>query len=242
MTKFFDEINKLGDIFNLGRMVFYTAAGVLPMIPVFMLIELAGQEPSAVRIGFLEQLSQDLKAAMSHWPAFISFSIIMGFMIAIVSFATVLERENERATRSASNITIKEYGITYRYPLLINNEKADYQSFLISEYYRFVEISVFVPIGMLLATTFFLPYPILYLLLDVQRSDGVVLNGGHLALPISAALSALMWYHVWPRFWVPIVVRPALEGYQYHKRSLICGVIRHKNETGESALHKPRTS
>jgi hypothetical protein len=100
----------------------------------------------------------------------------------------------------------------------------DYAAWLISEYYRYLEIAVFIPYGILLSLPIYSLYSLVYLIRTVRHSEALVLNAGHVAFALWTLVAVLAWKVVWPDFWVPRVAEPLYKGWVVARRSAIAGL------------------
>jgi hypothetical protein len=78
-----DSLEKLTDILNAGRLIFYTASGFCAILPVAMGLRLlACERPQKYWIQFVT----DLRACITHWELWVA-ALIFGFVIANLATA-----------------------------------------------------------------------------------------------------------------------------------------------------------
>jgi hypothetical protein len=100
----------------------------------------------------------------------------------------------------------------------------DYAAWLVSEYYRYVEIAVFIPYSILLSLPVYSLYSFVYLVRTAWRSEALVLNAGHVAFALWTLGSVVAWKVVWPHFWLPRVAEPIYHDWVIARRSAIAGL------------------
>ena len=147
-----DSLDKITDILNVGRLIFYTAAGFCAILPAAMSMRLLAHDPDPVYWG---QFLADLVCCARHrevWAA----SLIFGFVIANLANMIVISRFTQPPPSKHPESEKDSY--SYAFPRLYSGgvppkdgSGKDYAAWLISEYYRFVEIAVFIPFSILLS-------------------------------------------------------------------------------------------
>src|SRR5438445_679567 len=70
----------------------------------------------------------------------------------------------------------------YNYPLLRQKKDEDYAMWLISEYYRFVEIATYIPLGGIIGLILLALYMFVFLFWNPARPDVVGLTTVHIIL------------------------------------------------------------
>jgi hypothetical protein len=217
-----DSLDKVTDILNVGRLIFYTAAGFCAILPVAMTLRLLAHDPAPV---YWSQFLADLIACVQHsgvWAA----ALISGFVIANLANAIVMNRFTPPPRCEPQ----KDW-YSYAYPRLFSGgvrpkdgTGKDYAGWLVSEYYRFVEIAVFIPYGILLSLPVYSFYSFVYLLRTISQRDVFVLYAEHVAFTIWTVGSVVAWMVVWPHFWVPRVAEPLYREWVRARRSAVEGL------------------
>jgi hypothetical protein len=213
----FDSLDKITDILNIGRLIFYTSAGFLLLLPMAMCLRMAAHDPLAP---YWQQFLADVKACGQH-PAVWFAGLVMGFVIATVANEVVMNRFTPAPQRESEDDTF-----AYWYPQLYSGgvrpkegtakdyAAKDYAAWLISEYYRYVEIVVFIPYAILLSLPVYSVYSLVYLIRTSGSPEGFVLHASHYAF----ALWTLGWVFaavvVWPEFWLPRVAEPTYHEWE----------------------------
>jgi len=103
----------------------------------YMILRLALADPAPT---LMAQLLIDARhVTVTSWSVtwlLVATSLIMGFLIAIIGFSTVLV---DLVQRLPSEVLVpfgpENTSFTYNYPLLRKNKNEDYATWLISEYY-----------------------------------------------------------------------------------------------------------
>lgn len=228
----FAELSKATDIFNLGRFVFYTAAGVLVVLPLNMILSLLSTLPDNLATGLFLQLSNDFGGTLAESRAWILLfcSIIIGFVIAAAGFTIVIQDEkvsqwaNEKLAETLKRADPAK-SFSFNYPKLRNdNANADYSAWLVTEYYRYLEIVVFIPIGAILGVTVITLYVSVFIIKQTAVSAGAGFTEAHLSFILLLSLLLLIKYYLWPEFWLKRVVAPVLAAYRGARTRLIEGL------------------
>ncbi len=121
-------------------------------------------------------------------------------------------------------------GFAYQVPRLFSGgipDKSagkDYAAWLISEYYRYFEIVLYIPSGILVALPLCTIYSLSYLFRASDPSPGFSFTLAHWALGFWALSSIIAWEIVWPQFWRPNVVQPVSNSWVYARRATISGL------------------
>lgn len=237
IKQLFSSSAKAFDVFNLGRLFFYTAAGSLALIPVVMILRLITLE--SVPITFTDSLRKVVNlnifvgdAGSEGNTALIAFlvtSVLVGFLIANVGFIVVispLEKKLDRRLREElSDFSEREnYSIGYNYPRLKNNlEGEDYDSWLSTEYFRFVEIIVYIPIGFIIGMIFSAIYVFIYLgisLFNENISPDQTLYSSTI-LSVLVISIVILQKGVWSIWWYPKIVKETMFAYLFTQAALI---------------------
>jgi hypothetical protein len=204
------------DIFTLGRLVFYTAAGALFVYPaaagLCVLSSTLGGHPFAELASMLPTM---------NLGAMLFSSTVAGFLIAGFGFVRVLSKVDAEAKRRAHLAPVDRRSYPFRYRQLRGGESLDCNAWLIQEYFRFVEIVTYVPLGLLAGLGALLLYSIAYVLAWAATGNRFTFGEPHAALGVAASTFTFLAYFVWPRLWVPGVVVPVLEVYHRAKVSII---------------------
>ena len=221
VKQLFSSADRMFDILNIGRLIFYTSAGFLAVYPIFMIGTLLTTEPK----GFLASIGEVLANSPGGWTVFFT-SLVAGFLIAAASFTLILGSVFEDARSSIDDYKPKRYNFNFLYPFLRNDDKEeDYQSWLVAEYFRYVEIATFVPVGFLIGLGFMVLYSIVYIL---QTGSSIVplslVYPAFVFLLVSVTSFSVAVFHVWPRIWVPRVLVPVARTYFGAKIALTRGI------------------
>ena len=174
MKELFDQLKSISDILNVGRLIFYTAAGALVIVPLCLLTRVM---MSTLQPTFTLQLASDLQALgappVSVWVLFLA-SLVTGFLIAAVAFLGLQDRSRRIAQEVRRTVSDRTCSVTYNYPLLRQKKDEDYANWLVSEYSRYVEIVTFVPIGVILGLAVTAIYTATFLVRDLARTTELV--------------------------------------------------------------------
>jgi hypothetical protein len=236
MQQFFDSISKLTDILNVGRLIFYTSAGFFVFYPTVMIFQLLGKEKDKLTTFFT-----DLRhTAPTDIGLIFTGSLVVGFLIAAAGFALVIQPLSEQERKENQNLSVEKHSFPYCYPHLKNKEDVDYQDWLISEFYRYVEIVTYIPIGFLLGLVLFFAYSVIYLLFYAVAFPFAGAGGGFAFLLILAVLLGILWFYVWEEFWKPKIIVPTLRAYSRAKQLLIYGTEDFREQCkGRAQIKKP---
>jgi hypothetical protein len=212
-----EAVSKLTDIFNLGRLIFYTAAGALLVYPsvaaVWALTRPLAGSP-------LEEIVTAGRC-LDHRAMFL-VALVAGFVIAPYGFSCVLEGIGPTVKGNAESRPVDRRSYPFRYPMLRNQPNGhDYDDWLIKEYFRFVEIVTYVPLGLLGGLGALTLYAAVYVVLWAASGHGARPSAPHATLVALAAVFALSAFYVWPMIWVPRVVAPVLHAYHRAKLAII---------------------
>lgn len=236
IKQLFSSSAKAFDVFNLGRLFFYTAAGSLALFPVVMILRLITLEPP-----FPETFAESLRRVVSlnifvgdagsdgnaALIAFIITSVLVGFLIANVGFIVIIsplkKKLDRKLRKELSNFEkIKNYSIGYNYPRLKNNQEGeDYDSWLSTEYFRFVEIIVYIPIGFITGLIFFILYTLVYLFYSINVITISDFLNVLIFFFLLCSLVIILIKNVWGEFWLPNIIEETLFSYLETKAYLI---------------------
>ncbi|MEO0804406.1 MAG: hypothetical protein AAFY57_19355, partial [Cyanobacteria bacterium J06642_2] len=150
---------KVVDNLNIGRIIFYLTSG-LPVSAVLFMVASAlfREQEETIRASMMADF--ELVARNVHFYLFISY--IAGFMISLFAFSSIdkLQRFYSRG-----------YSVTRNLKVLFEGKRDYLYTFLIPEYYRYVEAAVFIPQGLLAGAYGF----ILYALINIfARGDFLI--------------------------------------------------------------------
>src|SRR5579871_5791225 len=101
-----DGLDKITDILNIGRLLFYTAAGFFAVLPAAMCLVLLSHDALQP---YWTQFFSDLKGAAEHWQVLL-LALICGFIVSVLANA-VFEF-------SPGDGTVNEQFYPYLYPRL----------------------------------------------------------------------------------------------------------------------------
>jgi hypothetical protein len=237
-----DGLDKLTDILNIGRLLFYTSAGFCAILPVAMCIALLGQEK--LSHSYWVQFVSDLETSSRKFEVWFA-ALIAGFIISVLANAIV------KVTRSdpVPTDSIPKDTYTFQYARLYSGgvrlsqgTSKDYAAWLISEYYRYFEIALFIPCGLCISLPGYAIYSLAYSIRIFAVGQAGVLSFAFFAFPFWALASMLAWTTFWP-YWVGKVVQDAFSSWRAAKRNAIEGLKQFIDETKPtSAETQPETS
>lgn len=233
----FDSLDKATDILNVGRLIFYTSAGFCGILPVGMTLRMLAQ---GRLVPYWQQFLADVKACSDHWVVWFA-ALVLGFVIAAVAYALT-------SFKPAPREQIDPESYDYQYPRLFSGgikdpQKAapkDYAAWLISEYYRYLEIVWFIPYAILLSLPVYALYSLLYLFRTIGGGEVTQFNAGHLAFVVWTIASVVAWSIVWPRFWLPRIMQPVYESWVTARRAAIAGLKDFMDSPKASAVNAAR--
>lgn len=206
--------DKLLDNFNFGRAVIYTATGLLCVLPIFMMVELGRPLPEGQTLW--EHFIQELARPFEESPFYLFLaSYIVGFLVVSAAYPFIAKEQKCLRQRLFPGLRPEDYSVHLNFSLLTTPGAREPLGWLISEYYRFVEIVVYLPLGLLA----FLTLLAFYFLLNVPR-----FHGDALICAMGLMLTALFMILVFRFFWTPLVIRPILTTYMKAKQRLIEGL------------------
>ena len=215
----FKAIDKFTDILNVGRMIFYPTAGFCALLPVVMSLRML--KTKAIQDSYWAQFGSDLVSCAHRWEVWLA-AAIFGFIIATLANATTDLMPPPKVEEDYDD------NFSYRYPFFMNHspeagKKADYAAWLISEYYRYYEIALYIPYGILLSLPVYTVYSLAYLFcaLDSNTPEG---SAGYVALALWLLGTVFAWTVFWPSFWLPKVVEPTYQDWVKTRRKLIKGL------------------
>jgi len=232
---FSDGLDKLTDILNVGRLVFYTAAGFCVSMPIAMSMRMLAHAKLQPYWG---QFLSDMAACSKH-PGVWLVALVVGFLVASVAGEVVkFEPPPHRMFNK------EEY--SYQFPRLFSggtpdkSTSKDYAAWLISEYYRYFEIVLFIPSAVLVALPVFTMYSLIYIARTSEQSAAFSFTAAHWAFALWMLAAVVAWDIVWPHFWRPMVVKPIYETWVYTRRSTIAGLMEFVAEPTVTAAQVPK--
>ncbi|MGD0886189.1 MAG: hypothetical protein ABSA46_15195 [Thermodesulfovibrionales bacterium] len=220
IKQLFDSFDKLTDILNVGRLIFYTAAGFLVFYPIVMILRILSLSESQ----FTTFLGNFKDTASTDIPMILCGSLVVGFLIAPTGFVLFLRPLGIKLNREIQELDLAKLNISYRYPQMKNLECEDYHAWLMAEYFRFAEIVTFIPLGFLCGLPLLFVYTVIYLFRYSVACPFAGCGEGCAFLLILSIIIGISWFHVWPKFWLPKVVEETYRAYFESKKFLIAGV------------------
>jgi hypothetical protein len=231
VKELFGALDKVTDILNLGRLIFYTASGLPPVLAVAMILRTAGASGQP----YWDQFRSDLSHCIDRWPVWFA-ALIAGFLVANMAYAQTIW--NLKSEDDDTNVDTTGYA--YRYPQLrtgrlkrsSSEADFDFAAWLISEFYRYVEIAVHIPYGMLLALPLLVVYSIARILLESQsptRLDACIF-----AFATWLAVAALGWTVWWRGYWLPKIATRVYRTYVIAEAAIGQGITDYSSEIGAS--------
>ncbi|MEM9154784.1 MAG: hypothetical protein AAGB13_07050 [Cyanobacteria bacterium P01_F01_bin.33] len=193
---------KVVDNLNVGRIIFYLTSG-LPVSAVLFMVASAlfREQEQTIRASMMADF--ELVTRNVHFYLFISY--IAGFMISLFAFSSIdkLQRFYSRG-----------YSVTRNLKVLCEGKRDYLDTFLIPEYYRYVEAAVFIPQGLLAGAYGF----ILYALINIFARGDVWID------ILLIALLTVLLFHVTYHFWHHRVIRSIVKFYMESKARVIEGL------------------
>lgn len=221
VKQLFSSTDRFLDILNVGRLIFYTAAGYLALAPAVMCAHLVASNDLS---SFGSSLSSAIEVASLSWSFFFA-SVVTGFVIAEVGFDMLVVPVFKEQSIDPFDSERQRYNFNYRYPQLKNDASEDYQGWLLSEYFRYIEIAAYVPFGAFIGLFFIGLYVLLFLALGVFDGQPIaVLQGPIIVLLLIGLLFTALRFVVWPFFWRPQLLVPTVKSYINAKVALLHGV------------------
>lgn len=219
-----DGADKITDILNFGRIIFYPPAGFCALLPVAMTLRMLAHPATST---YWSQFLSDLIVCSKSVPVWIA-SFVFGFIIANIGFVTVID---QFPALPPPKQPADRFSYDFSYPRLFSGgvhpkegTPKDYAAWLIAEYYRYVEIAVYIPLGIVLSLPVFSAYSFVYLVRTSGQGEPFVWNAGHFAFAFWALGWVLAWAWIWPDFWVPRIAKPLFQGWVLSRRSAIEGL------------------
>lgn len=227
VKQLFSSTDKALDILNVGRMIFFTAGGFMAIYPATMIIKLLGSTTGASGKNIFESMKANV-GLLDSWMLFF-VSLITGFVIAQLVFTVILTPLFQTVREDLKDTPINVKGFNFQYPSLKNDDGEDYQAWLISEYFRYIEIGTILPVGFAAGLITLDLYGFIYLLFF-----GVALPMSNIVSAIvfliaTSTLVAALIFHVWPLFWKPVIVGRTVATYFGAKYQLIAGVDNYRS-------------
>jgi hypothetical protein len=224
MKEFFDGFKSVTDIFNAGRLIFYPFAGALVVIPFYLLARIILVSPTAV---LFTQLTNDLKS-IDHSPLSLAIfavaAVVVGFLIAVTGFTVLDEQSAEISKQIAALNPDRSASFNYNYPLLRQKKDEDYATWLISEYFRYVEIATYIPIGGMVGLTLMMLYVLVFLMRHFAEAALLGVTSAHVVFILLLISVIITKWYLWPEIWVKRVIVPTLCTFLKAKGNLIEGV------------------
>jgi hypothetical protein len=218
LKELLEQLGKMADILNVGRLIFYTFAGVLIVVPLHMNGRLLA-EPKPDQSVFI-QMACDFNVSGLLSVNIVVLSLVVGFVVAPAAFGIVIERLGKDLREEIEQVPINENSsFSYNYPLL--KKEQDYAAWLISEYYRYVEIATFIPLGFVIGLLLIGFYVFIYLMKDFTRTGVGGFTEAHGAFLGIIGILLIIKVYVWPTIWEERVVKPAMRAYLLAKRNVI---------------------
>ncbi len=218
----FGGADKVTDILNLGRLIFYTAAGLPPILASAMILRMMGGEFDAA---YWSQFGADFLACIRSIEVWVA-ALVVGFLVANLGYVRALSTLQSKPEDSE----IDTSGFAYQYPRLRSGRVArgsgeadfDFAAWLIHEYYRYLEIAVYIPYGVLLS----FPLLSLYSFVCVVRAANTPdrLDACFIGFGMWAAATAAGWSYGWRGYWLPNVATPIYRIYVQASAQIIQGV------------------
>ncbi len=215
MEKAWDILNKLLDNFNLGRACIYTTSGLLFLLPLAMTVEMLVSKP---KTGLGEEFIQDVSSLFNIQVYLLLLSYIFGFSIVSAMYPLIKKVNKDFKQKERED----EYNINKHFSRLAYSGNREPLGWLISEYFRFVEAVVYLPIS----TVFFLILMSFYFLAGIPRYglDAFCCATIFLGLFLLSVLF-LRFY------WKPRVIVPTVQYFLEAKRNLIEGLESNSNSS-----------
>lgn len=224
MKELFDQFKSLTDIFNAGRLVFYPMAGALIVLPAYLLIRIALVTPAPT---LHAQVVGDLRSlgAIEHVGWLVVFaSTVVGFLTAVVGFR-VLERATAETVRDVTaQLPARATSYNFNYPLLRQKKDEDYATWLMSEYFRYVEIATYIPLGALTGLVLITLYVCVFVIRRFAAEGPVPATSDLAVLVLLVAGVIFIRVYFWPEVWVKRVIVPTHGTFLKAKCNLIDGI------------------
>lgn len=234
MTAFLGWLKELVGLLNTARFIFYGAAGTLVWVPFSMVLHQTVEGPSSA--GFRAQLAGDFGAAVDNTLLLVSAAVVIGFLLATACCALIIKPIGERLERRGAELAVRPDSFARNYAELRNEDGENYASWLINEYYRFLEVAVLMPAGALVGLALLCLYALVCVLGAEPAEPGT--TDAYLALAI-LLLALAAFYATWRLWWLPRVVESAIANWRKTKRAVKEGVAEFKakksNEGGKGA-------
>jgi hypothetical protein len=225
-------LSKIPDILNVGRLVFYSAAGFFAFYPVVMIYRTLAKKEL---MPFFEHLMETapIGNAVDYVLIYLG-SLIVGFLIASVGFAAVIYPNSVKVKFQLDSLGEYTNSYPFIYPRLCNDEsKKGYDDWLITEFYRYVEIVTYIPMGLLLGIVFLIVYTIIYLFRYSVVKPFTGSAEGYVFLIFLSVLLGFLWFFAWKEFWMPKVIEPTIYFHSKAKFLLIHGLEDYQKRCAE---------
>ncbi len=233
LEKFFDQV-------NLGRALIYTGAGLLFVLPIFMLFEALFCPGSGA--GLEQDLLNHLKVPLEKPVYLLIGSYVFGLIVVTGSYPIIdsiqkkymdsLEENKKSKDNKKANAKLIDVGskgekeplnVNYHFINLAQKGQTGTREplgWLITEYFRFVEAALYLPMGIL---GFFAIFSF-YFAAQIPNYGLKALIYGAISMGIFLCLFIFFWF-----FWLKKVVEPAVFFFQNAKLSLIKGLLKSKS-------------
>ncbi len=230
MDTFLSFLEKLIDQVNLGRAIIYTGAGLLFVLPIFMVFEALFCPGSGACLG--QKVINDLKVPFKRLDLLLIASYVFGLLVVTGSYPII--DAIQRRYRPDEGTNAKVMGTKEREPLNVNYHfkalarKGDTATreplgWLITEYFRFIEAATYLPVGIL---GFFAIFSFYFAAQIPSYGIEAFIYG------CVSMLLFLCLYLFYCCFWLRKVVAPAVRVFQNAKYSLISGLTTKNTLTG----------
>ncbi len=221
MDSLWQALNKLLDNFNLGRSIIYTLAGTLFLLPLWLLARIPF-DPSGATLA--ARLSADLSVLGRNLAPALIFAYLAGMALAAAVYPMISAQQEAvvaQLPRGRESVSAVWNNLNYNFRLLATERPA--LDWLISEYFRFVEVVVYLPVAALAG-----------LLLSGLWAALLVPALGKVALTLCAGLLMifLALLLMFRQLWVPKVILPTIGAYVMARNHLIMG-LRHAADEPE---------
>ena len=237
----FDGLDKVTDILNVGRLIFYTTAGFSAVLPVSMCLRILAVQDQSLK-PYWARFLDDSRTCAHHVEVWL-VALVFGFIVAALAYSLVMEKSLLPPKSDKSDID--ENSFEYNYPRLFSggvpdkqqSATKDYAAWLISEYYRYLEIVIFIPYGILLSIPVYSLYSLIYLIQATDQAHGFAFGAAHLAFALWTLAAVIGWGILWPK-WVHRVAYPAYKSWRTARLNTIEGLRKFVDESKNSAKVK----
>ncbi len=212
MERLWDILNKLLDNFNLGRASIYTTTGLLIVMPLAMIVAmLLGK----IQPDLGEQFHHDLTLVFKQPVYILLLSYVFSFPI-IAAMYPIIQEVQEKPGKEIPENGSDRFNVNRHFSILNTGKTRDPLGWLISEYFRFVEAAVYLPISMCICLMLFMFY---FFLAWFLVNDSYALILGWILLVVLVG-----YLYILNACWTPRVIEPTIRYYSRAKRNLILGL------------------